>query len=245
MKGTMKQINMEEQIKLLIEFQGLDKEIFAREKALAAKPDEIKRLDELFKEKEAETKTTDDELKKVQLAHKDKDIQLSTKEEMIKKFEGQLYQVKTNKEYVAMEHEISGVKADKSVLEEEIIKLLDKIDEAEKAKKEKHEYLKQEQKKIDGEKKRIDEESKKVTAELNGLKEQRAKLAEKADATILSKYERILHNKDGLALVPARNHACQGCFLDLPPQVINEISMKEDLVFCESCARILYLEEGQ
>jgi len=241
----MKEINMEEQIKLLIELQGLDKEIFVREKVLASKPDEIRKLDEIFKEKGAETKTADEELKKVQLAHKDKDIELSTKEEMIKKLEGQLYQVKTNKEYATMEHEINGVKADRSVLEEEIINLLDKIDETEKVKKEKHEYLKQEEKKIDDEKKRIDEESKKITAELNGLKEQRAKLAGKADATILSKYERILHNKDGLALVPARNDACQGCFLDLPPQVINEISMKKDLVFCESCARILYLEEGE
>jgi predicted nucleic acid-binding Zn-ribbon protein len=29
----------------------------------------------------------------------------------------------------------------------------------------------------------------------------------------------------------------------MPPQVINEIKMKSSLVFCENCARILYIEE--
>jgi predicted nucleic acid-binding Zn-ribbon protein len=29
----------------------------------------------------------------------------------------------------------------------------------------------------------------------------------------------------------------------MPPQVINEIQMKSALIFCENCARILYIEE--
>ena len=37
--------------------------------------------------------------------------------------------------------------------------------------------------------------------------------------------------------------ACGGCNMNLPPQVINEIMMKKNLIFCESCARILYIEE--
>lgn len=235
---------MEEQIKLLIELQGLDKEIFRLEKELALKPQEIKNLDDAFKAREEETKASDSDLKQLQVAHKDKEVQLQTKEESIKKLQTQLYQVKTNKEYTAMENEIKGARADCSVLEEEIINLLDKIDEAENRKKERSENLKIEQKKVEEEKKRVNGEAKKIEEELNGLKGQRKGLAEKVDKTILSKYERILYNKNGMALVPVRNDACQGCFLDLPPQVINEIKMKKDLIFCESCARILYLEEG-
>ena len=52
-----------------------------------------------------------------------------------------------------------------------------------------------------------------------------------------------LKGKEGLAMVPVRQNACGGCHLNLPPQVINEIQMKTELVFCESCARILYIEE--
>lgn len=239
----MDEVLMEEQIKLLIELQGFDKEIFRLEKELATKPQEIKELEEGFKKREEETKATAQELKKLQLEHKSKEGELKTKEESIKKLQIQLYQIKTNKEYAAMQTEINGVRADCSVLEDGIINLLDKIDEVEKLQKERRESLKAEQKKLEDDKKRIAEETKRMEEELSRLKSQRAALAERVNETILAKYERILYNKDGLALVPVRGDACQGCFLNLPPQVINEIKLRRELVFCESCARILYLEE--
>jgi hypothetical protein len=234
---------MEEQIKLLIELQGLDSEIFRLKKNLDAKPEEIKALDDAFKEKEEKTKSIDTELKKIQVEHKNKEIELKTKEEAAQKLQSQLYQVKTNKEYTALENEIKTVRADSSLLEEEIINLLDKIEEAEKVKKEIGEDLKAERQKVDEAKKKIAEETKKIEQELVNFQKQRDALAEKVDKNILSKYERILYGKDGLAIVAVRNNSCQGCFLNLPPQVINEIRMKKDLIFCESCARILYTDE--
>ena len=59
----------------------------------------------------------------------------------------------------------------------------------------------------------------------------------------VKKYERIIKSKDGLAVVTIANDACQGCFRVMPPQVVNEIKMNDELVFCENCARILYIEE--
>ena len=56
-------------------------------------------------------------------------------------------------------------------------------------------------------------------------------------------HERILKNKDGLAVVPVTDGSCQGCFGMMPAQVINEIRMKDKIVMCENCARMLYIEE--
>jgi predicted nucleic acid-binding Zn-ribbon protein len=44
-------------------------------------------------------------------------------------------------------------------------------------------------------------------------------------------------------VVPIAGDSCQGCFRILPPQVINEVRMKTELVVCENCTRILYVEE--
>ncbi len=63
------------------------------------------------------------------------------------------------------------------------------------------------------------------------------------DKGILSRYERILENKEGLAIVPLKDRSCGGCFMSIPDQVVNEIKMYEQLIFCEMCARILYLED--
>ena len=75
------------------------------------------------------------------------------------------------------------------------------------------------------------------------MKAQRGGLAAKIDKIALAKYDRIIKSKDGLAVVPVLGESCQGCFRIMPPQVIHEIRMKKDLVTCENCARIIYLEE--
>ena len=60
-------------------------------------------------------------LRDIQLKLKDKELELSQKETQIKKLDGQLSQVKTNKEYGALQQEIASLKADNSLLEEGII----------------------------------------------------------------------------------------------------------------------------
>jgi len=44
-------------------------------------------------------------------------------------------------------------------------------------------------------------------------------------------------------MVKLVNGACQGCNMNVPPQVINEVKMKNELIICENCSRILYIIE--
>ena len=236
-------INLEEQVKLLVELQGLDSHIFRLEDELESIPETIKNMEGAFKEKSSDLKKLEEAVKALQLKRKEKEGELETKEGSIRKYQTQMYQVKTNKEYTALQEEIGRVKADNSLIEEDIIKILDQIDAENKKITKEKEFLKEEEVKLNEEKKRLSEEADRIKTELGGLKTQRAALAEKVDKTILSKYERIVKNKDGLAVVPVANDACQGCYRMMPPQVINEIRMKKELIFCENCARILYIEE--
>jgi predicted nucleic acid-binding Zn-ribbon protein len=236
-------VNLEEQIKLLVEAQALDSQILKLERELTEIPQRIKNIDDAFKAKMANLKSLEDKVKALQLKRKEREGDLETKEGMIKKYQTQMYQVKTNKEYTALQEEIARVKADNSIIEEDIIKLLDQVDiENQNISKEK-EVLKSEEAKSAVEKKALEEDKVRIKNELEVLKAQRAELVGKIDKDILKKYERILKNRDGLAVVPVANESCQGCFRILPPQVINEIRMKQGLIVCENCARILYIEE--
>jgi len=236
-------VNLEEQIKMLVELQGLDTQIFRLEDELASVPEKTKTLDDSFKAKTAELKKIEDNVKALQLKRKEKEIDLETREGTIKKYQTQMYQVKTNKEYTAFQEEIGRVKADNSIIEEEIIKIFDQIDAENKKMVVQKEALKSDEAVVAAEKKKLADDAGRIKAELDGLKGQRSALAAKVDKTILSKYERIIRSKDRLAVVTIADDACQGCHRILPPQVINEVKMKKDLVFCENCARILYLEE--
>lgn len=236
-------INLEEQLKLLIELQGLDTQILRIERDLESIPQELKKMDDAFEEKKSNLKKSEEALKTLQIKRREKEIDLESKESLIKKFRSQLYQIKTNKEYAALEGEIARTKADNSLIEEEILKIFDQMDaENQKILKEK-ELLKAEEGRLSEQKKKFSEEVSRMKAEAEGLNAQRAVLAGKIEMTVLSKYDRIIKSKDGLAVVPVAGDSCQGCFRILPPQMIHEIRTKKELVRCGSCARILYIEE--
>ena len=121
---------MEQNIQLLIETQGLDSRIYNLKKASEEKPRELKRFKERVQAKKDDLAASEQELTSIQLKRKDKELNLQEKEGDIKKRQSQLYQIKSNKEYKAILTEIEGVKADNSVLEEDIIAILDAIDNA-------------------------------------------------------------------------------------------------------------------
>lgn len=234
---------IEEQVKLLVELQELDTHIQRMEGELESVPLEIKDMEESFKSKTANLKKLEDESRALVLNRKEKEGELEAKEGIVKKYQAQLNQIKTNKEYSALQDEISRTKADGSAIEDDIIKIFDAIDAKNKEIAREKEVVKVEEVKLAEDRKRLEAQAASVKARLEEVGAKRSLLAARADPKSLSKYERLLENKDGLAIVPVSNEACQGCFRILPPQVINEIRMHEGLVVCDSCARLLYIEE--
>jgi hypothetical protein len=75
------------------------------------------------------------------------------------------------------------------------------------------------------------------TATLSG---RRQTLIPEVDPKLLSFYERILVGREGLGMVLIDDTSCLGCHMQLPPQVINEVRLREKMVTCENCSRILY-----
>jgi uncharacterized protein len=232
---------IEEQVKLLVELQELDTNIRKMEGDLESVPVIIKDMEEGFKSKTINLKKLEDDSKSLILKRKEKEGEVEGKEGVVKKYQSQLNQIKTNKEYSALQDEIKRTKADGSAIEDDIIKLMEAIDEKNSEILKEKEVVKAEEVKLAEEKKRLEAQAISVKSELEKILAQRSELAARVDAKNLSKYERLLKNKDGLAIVPISNEACQGCFRILPPQVVNEIRMKENLVVCDSCARILYI----
>jgi predicted nucleic acid-binding Zn-ribbon protein len=234
---------VEELLNNLEELQAVDKEIFDFRRQLKEIPARLKALDGEIEVLNSNLKQKEEELKALQIKHKEKEIDLGQKEGNIKKLQVQLYQIKTNKEYTAMEKEIAGSQADKSLLEEEIIFILDEIEEGAKAIDEKKKHSAEEKQRIDADKKRIDSEKQEIEKRLSELGEKRKTIIPLIDRDTLSRYERILQGKDGLALVPVVGENCGGCYVNLPPQIINEIRLKERIMYCERCARMLYIDD--
>ena len=162
--------------------------------------------------------------------------------ETIKKNQERLLTVKTNKEYQALLKGVDEMKRRNSRIEDEMLTLLDRIETAEqevRGRKEEHERLKT---RIETEKKRLYSESEQNRERLDQLKNERDRVAAKVDPGLMRKYEAVKKTDSGPAIVPVRGTVCDGCNMNIPPQMSNELRRFEDLKFCPFCNRIIYSE---
>lgn len=238
----MPTVDLKSQLSNLVKLQTIDTEIYALKAEKDAKPLTIQALQSSFEEKKQHLAVLEKTSLDLQKQRKDKELELASKEESIKKLQGQLYTLKTNKEYQAMLQQINGAKADASVIEDKILGVLDQIDKGKNDIERERQRLQEEEKIFNDQIKNIEARIKEVDGRLAQLDAQRQQIAPEIDPKILSQYEKILVNRDGLAIVTVKNNACQGCNMFVPPQVINLIKMYERIVTCEVCNRILYVE---
>ncbi|MDD5005667.1 MAG: C4-type zinc ribbon domain-containing protein [Candidatus Omnitrophica bacterium] len=239
----MQTVNIATEIKKLVKLQEIDTQLYSLNREKEEKPKILERLQSEFEQKKQILKENEEKSKALLLKRKDKEGQLAVKEEDIKKLQAKLYTLKTNKEYSALLTEINGVKMDKSLLEEEILKMFDEQDGLRQELEKLQIVVKEEEGKFNEEKQKILSRVKEIEAQIADLESKRAVAEKEVDARILSQYNRIIKGKESLALVKVVNDSCQGCYMNVPPQVINEIKMNDKLIFCEMCARILYIPD--
>jgi uncharacterized protein len=240
----MAEVSLKEQLGNLIELQKIDSEIYKLQREKQAKPQEMQLIDAAFEAKKQGLAELEKASLDLQKQKKDKELELGSKEEAAKKLQGQLFQLKTNKEYQAMLQQIADAKTDGSMIEEKILIIMEQMDkikadiDAEKQK------LKEEEKVFSEQKNIVNSRVKEIDDRLSVLDGQRRQIVPAIDAKVIAQYERILSSRDGLAICLAKNNSCGGCNMFVPPQVINLIKMYDHIITCEMCNRILYIEDG-
>jgi len=235
--------SMRDQIIKLVELQKFDAEIYQYNKELNEGPVRLEELKSQFETKKQILKELDDKVKAKQLERKEKEVDLKAKEDEIIKANSHLSQLKTNKEYKTKLTEIENINADKSIIEEKILILFDEVDKICAQLEKEKVSLAEEEKKYNAEKKQIEDSVKELEDKVKVLENKRKQVAADIDPNSLSRYERILKGKNGLAIVKVLNGSCTGCYMNVPAQQVNEIKKHENLIYCEMCARILYIEE--
>jgi len=241
----MTEIDLKTQLGALIKLQALDTEIYTLNNKKEAMPQEIKLLEAAFEEKKLTLTNLEKTSLDLQKEKKDRELELGSKEEGIKKLQGQLYSLKTNKEYSTMLQQIDDAKADVSVAEDKILQALEQIDKIKIDVEKEKQRLAGEENVLKAEKAKVQAEIKVIDDRLAQLEAQRKQVSPGIDQKILAQYDRILASRNGLAIVTVRGNSCGGCNMFVPPQVINLIKMYDHIITCEMCNRILYIEEDQ
>jgi uncharacterized protein len=157
------------------------------------------------------------------------------------KYKAQLMDVKTNKEYTAMLHEIESVEREIRGLEDKILLEMEQMESFTAEVKREEAIFKQAEEMNRGEVKTLDERMRTLSAEAVKLKAERDKVAATVNEDHLARFERIA-KKRGTAVAEAKDGTCQECHVKLRLQLYSELKRNEDITECPACSRILFFE---
>lgn len=229
-----------EQIETLVLLQKIDSESRQIESELKRLPDRNRELDDQLAAFEQQVDEKKAELEDLRKRYREMDGDVKTNQASIRKSNEKLVSVKTNKEYHAILKEIDETRKKNSAIEDEMIESLDRIEAAEKAVAalmSEFETLKNE---ISEERRTIEQENAASTDKLTALQEDRQKVSTGIPAPLLTRFQLVSDQANGLAVVPVVDAVCKGCHMNIPPQMYNELQRCDILQFCPHCHRIVY-----
>jgi predicted nucleic acid-binding Zn-ribbon protein len=175
-----------------------------------------------------------------QAARRDIERDLAAVQSRLSKFKNQLMEVKTNKEYQAMQKEMSVAEQEISEHETRLLERMEESDGLALELKSAEAALKAEQAEVARDRQALESERARVGDELKQTTEERAQLANQVSRDALAIFDRIAQGRRGLALAEARDGLCTVCHVRLRPQVFNEARRNAGIIQCDSCSRILY-----
>jgi len=233
---------LREQLELLWELQKIDLELKSIKEGRDRYPKEMKKLEEKQKIERERIQKEKEKVESLEKTRRQREGQLNLEQEKIKRAEGKMSEVKTNKEYQALLSEIDAVKEANSRMEEEILQVLDEIDELKKdlLKKEKEVGVSLE--KIEVERKKLQEKIAHDEKAWNEQMERREVLSKQIESKLFKLYNTLKEKRQGVGVVSAKSETCQGCFVNVPPQMFIEVQKNNILIRCPNCNRILYWE---
>ncbi len=233
---------MREQIEVLDTLQRIDMELSELEENLNKYPKKISAFEEELQTSREKLEHLNNEKEELSKTRSRIEQEITHNEEMIKKSEEKLFEIKTHKEYEALQKEIADTKRMNSELEDSLLDEMEKIEKIESEISEIDEELKNKeaeyQEKITGYKEKLEE----LRTLYYPKKEEKEKIVSKIDPDILPIYEK-LRKRNGTILALAKNEVCTGCHMNIPPQLFNEVLTLSRIIQCPNCQKILYCEE--
>jgi predicted nucleic acid-binding Zn-ribbon protein len=232
--------SMTAEIKKATRLQSLDLRIGELQREVAALPKHIalieKALDSHLRRLEADRAA----LAANQKERKRLEDDIKVQEQKVSKLKDQMLQAKTNEQYRAFQHEIEFCETEIRKFEDKILDLMGESEPLDINVKKAEAALKEEKKQVEAEKDKARDCTAVDQKQLSELEAERKAIVTGMKPQVYSAYERIRKKWHGVAVAEATEGRCGACQISLRPQFYQDLRKGEQLMFCESCGRILY-----
>jgi len=154
-------------------------------------------------------------------------------------------EVKTNREYHAMQHEIETAQGEVKRIEDIMLELMVGGDEIGSALKAAEAGVKTAEQQITKEHADLDKQLAAAGMTLEEALSARAALVATIPAGVVATYEQVAKGRRGVAVAQARDGLCSECHVRLRPMVYQEVRHNTGLIQCDHCQRFLYFVPPQ
>lgn len=212
-----------------------------QERALEVKPDSFAETDGEYQEAKRTIETIQAKIDEAASDRRKLDSELQDEQEVLKKYQGQLMQVKNQLQYAAAWKEIDTSRKKVKEIEDKVLARMTEMEalqaeleggrEGFETLEEVHaaEYDAWQHALVDHRK------------ELVVLRERAVGLEADLPSNLRGEFHRILRQRRGVAVSQVIDSSCKECRVRIRPQAEQQLRRGE-LVFCEGCRRIFYLE---
>jgi predicted nucleic acid-binding Zn-ribbon protein len=182
------------------------------------------------------------EAKALRMAADQQQLQLKSGEDKVKELRRKLNAASSNREYQALLEQVAADEMTNSVLTDEILEALEKIDAFHKNIAEAEAALAAARQKAAEVRGEVAKQEPLLTADIARLEAELQQTEATLPVEIRELYRRVVRQRGEDALAVVENQCCGGCNQQVPLNVCNQIIMGQP-VFCRTCGRLLYMPD--
>ena len=180
------------------------------------------------------------------------ELELKTRDERISKLRARLNLAKTNKEYSATLTELNTSKADNSKIENQILDLMKNIESDVDECSEIQNQINDQKGKLEELRKETEAKALGLESEINEVQAEWNQASKDIPPEVLDVFNRVAETYDGEAIETATQqnekveiYSCDGCFMGLPAEIVNQLMTNDENIRCSNCTRILVLQTSE
>ncbi|MFO7895938.1 MAG: C4-type zinc ribbon domain-containing protein [Candidatus Cloacimonadales bacterium] len=235
---------MNEQLHTLIEMQKLDDVISQKIELTRSLPKQLSGMKLAVKNADEEVEETQAKLDENKKTQKLKELEIKSNIEQMGKYKNQLLNVQTNKEYKALNSEVSHLEKKNSVIDDEILQMMEDENLLKKHFEMEKKIQAEAQAELKANENKINQQIDKVTLEIKEKRAKRNALAHQLPRHVVKRYAALIKGRNRKAVVYNNTDKCGGCGYILRPQLMIELKKADKIINCENCGRMLVFNDS-
>lgn len=234
---------MKAELEKLVELQKTDTNIRRLKKAVETAEERRAAIEQEFEQHASSIREIQFRHELAQNERAKLEGEIAKNKEYLERAERNLKHAQNQKEYETAMRETDSLQKQIGTLETQVLEQMTAIEEVENILAERADEINSYESKREAALSEFESQLAKDKAELAELSERRGGVFDTLPKNLANVYDRLVQrSRDGIAVAEVVNGSCSACYIALRPHVQMEVRRGDQIITCENCTRILYVQ---